>query len=81
MADLSKIKYNFKKVSNYISVIDNCDLLIILNRSNEFKKITLSILTKHMNGNIIIDPFNVLRQLDLNNSGFRYFSKGDSVYD
>jgi UDPglucose 6-dehydrogenase len=81
MADFSKIKYKFKKFNNYIPVIDNCDLLIILNNSSEFKKITLSILLKHMNGNIIIDPFNVLYKLDLKNNGFRYFSKGDSIYD
>ncbi len=81
MVDFSMVKYNFIKVKNYISVIDNCDLLIILNRSNVFKKITLSILLKHMKGNIIIDPFNVLYKLNLNKNGFRYFSKGNSIYD
>ena len=81
MVDLSKIKYNFKKANNYISVIKKCDLLIIMTQWKEFKNINKEMLTKYMKGNIIIDPFGVLHRLNLNKVGFRYFSKGESIFN
>ena len=46
-------------------MISNSNVLIIFNRSNEFKKINLKILSNMKKKRIIIDPFGVLKHLDL----------------
>ena len=78
MAELNEDKYNFKRVDNFISVINKCELLIIMTKWDEFRNININILKKNMRGKIIIDPFGILYRLNLNKEGFRYFSKGES---
>tara|TARA_B100001057_G_scaffold239072_1_gene239352 strand:- start:2297 stop:3571 length:1275 start_codon:yes stop_codon:yes gene_type:complete len=72
-----KTKYkNLKKLNTINAVISNSNLLIIFNRSNEFKKINLKILSNMKKRRIIIDPFGVLKHLDLKKINAKYYRMG-----
>ena len=67
---------NLKKLNTINAVISNSNLLIIFNRSNEFKKINLKILSNMKKKRIIIDPFGVLKHLDLKKINAKYYRMG-----
>jgi len=74
---VKNINLKYEKCNSLNSAIKDTDVLIILNSSDEFKKITLNDLKKEMNGRLILDPLNVLHGLNLRSHGFNYFSIGN----
>ena len=75
-ANLENQSLRVKKCDKMQDVIKKAEVLIIMTKWDEFNKITLNNLSS-MNGKIIIDPFSLLRKLNLNNHGYNYFSKGN----
>ena len=74
---VDKIKFkNLIKVKNIEEAIINCNILVILNKSSEFKKIDSKLLSKMKKKRIIIDPFGVLLNLNISNLEVKYFTMG-----
>jgi len=62
------------KFSNILDTLNGADALIIFNDSNIFANVPSAEIRKRMNGNLVIDPFNVL---DITSDyGFDYFTLG-----
>ena len=62
------------KFSNILDTLNGADALIIFNDSNIFANVSSAEIRKRMNGNLVIDPFNVL---DITSDyGFDYFTLG-----
>jgi UDPglucose 6-dehydrogenase len=68
--DIKKLNIAFRQSIN--EILENAEILIIMNRSTEFKKITLNLLKKKFKGNHIFDPMGVLMHLNLKKSGYNY---------
>ena len=54
-----------KHAQGSFEVIKNADILIIMTPWKEFKDLSLEMVSREMNGNIIIDPFNVFDRLEI----------------
>ena len=68
---------NVQFAENINDLILDSDILIIMNKSNDFKKIKKNVLLKKMNyRKIIIDPFAILKELNLSDFGFKYYRLG-----
>ena len=65
---------NFKRYSNYKSVIVKSDILIIMTPWNEFKEIKINYIKKKLK-KIIIDPYNVIKH-ENQSSNFKFFNLG-----
>jgi len=78
-ADLKGIFLNINRCDNVKSVIEDTDILVLMTKWKEFDNITIDMLILLMKGKIIIDPFGILRDLKLNNFGFKYFAKGTKI--
>jgi len=62
------------KFSNILDTLNGADALIIFNDSSIFANVSSAEIRKRMNGNLVIDPFNVL---DITSDyGFDYFTLG-----
>ena len=67
---------NLIKYNSLNKVISGSDVLIIFNKSDEFKKLNLKLLSKMNKKRIIIDPFGILKELNLNKINVQYFTMG-----
>ena len=61
-------------VDNYKKVLKNCNILLIMNDWDEFKNIDLSSMAEMSHPRIVIDPFSMLYNLNLNKNKFVYES-------
>lgn len=66
---------NFKRYSNYKSVIVKSDILIIMTPWNEFKEIKINYIKKKVKKKIIIDPYSVIKHENQSNN-FKFFNLG-----
>lgn len=60
-------------------VLVNSDALAIMTPWDEFRDLTLNDLKTNMCGNVIVDPYGILKKLDLGNNGFNYLSLGEKI--
>lgn len=63
---------NITLSQSIIEVLENAEILVIMNKSIEFKKITLRLLKKKFKGKHIFDPMGVLMHLNLKKCGYNY---------
>jgi UDP-N-acetyl-D-mannosaminuronate dehydrogenase len=70
-------EFNFHISDSVDQAIENAKILIIMNKSTEFKKISIKILNKKLLNKNILDPFGVLKNLNLKNKGFNYHVIGN----
>jgi len=59
-----------------IAACDKADALVIMTAWDEFSQVELSAVKKKMSGNIIIDPYGVMKKLDYLKEDIQYFSLG-----
>jgi len=65
------------KFSNILDTLNGADALIIFNNSKVFSKVSAIEIKDRMNGNLVIDPFNVLETASC--YGFDYHTLGKSA--
>jgi UDPglucose 6-dehydrogenase len=73
---------SFKNIDAFRSysinkTLENAKVLIVMNKWSVFKKISLKKLNTKLLCKNIIDPFGVLRELNLQNKGFNYYVIGN----
>lgn len=70
---------NFKntiRVAKMEDTLNGANILIIMTPWDEFKSLSVKEIKNRMNGNFIIDPYKILDELALINSGFTYNTLG-----
>jgi len=70
---------NITRVSKMEDTLNGADILIIMTPWDEFKSLPVNEITNRMNGHIIIDPYKILDELALINSGFTYNTLGKKI--
>ncbi len=71
--------FNTEYCINLENSMKYSDILVIMNKSNIYKKISYKYLTSNFKGKIIIDPFGVLKHIDSISLKYSYFCIGKSV--
>ena len=67
---------NIIKYNSLDKLVSLSNILIIFNKSDEFKKLNLKLLSKMKKKPIIIDPFGVLRKLNFEKTNIQYYTMG-----
>lgn len=77
-ADLLKFKQNnFLRLFTLDDALQNSEVLIIMTKWEEFKKISIKKLNNKMAGKIIIDPYGFLEKLNFSSNGYLYYKIGN----
>jgi len=77
-ADLLKFKQNnFLRSFTLDEALQNSEVLIIMTKWEEFKKISIKTLNNKMTGKIIIDPYGFLEKLNFSSYGYLYYKIGN----
>ena len=76
-ANLNNLNFKVRRVSSVSDALINADVLIIMNKWDEFFKIGKNLIYSKMKGKLIIDPFGVLKNLNLSQCGFDYKRLGN----
>jgi UDPglucose 6-dehydrogenase len=77
-ANISSLKnINMFRSYSINQTLENAKVLVIMNKWSEFKKISIKKLKKKLLQKNIIDPFGVLKELNLQNKGFNYHVIGN----
>ena len=76
-ANLNNLNFKVHRVNSVSDALINADVLIIMNKWDEFFKIDKNLIYSKMKGKLIIDPFGVLKNLNLSQYGFDYKRLGN----
>ena len=69
---LEDVSFNIIRMNSIEEAIRNADVLIIMTKWDEFSNIKKKLIISLMKGNIIIDPYGVLKKLNLEKYKFNY---------
>ena len=70
---------NITRVAKMEDTLNGANILIIMTPWDEFKSLSVKEIKNRMNGNFIIDPYKILDELALINSGFTYNTLGKKI--
>lgn len=79
MALREKIPKNIEFCDSMLKAIKGADVVVISTAWPEFRKLTSKILRANMSGNVVIDPYGLLVENDINQTKFSYYKLGKSM--
>ena len=78
-ANIEDVSFNIIRMNSIEEAIRNADVLIIMTKWDEFSNIKKKLIISLMKGNIIIDPYGVLKKLNLEKYKFNYNRLGKKI--
>ena len=76
MADIQDLKLKIKRVNTISEALNDSDVLVLMTKWEEFRKIKEGLIISKMKGKLIIDPYGILENLNLKKSGYKYYRLG-----
>jgi UDPglucose 6-dehydrogenase len=70
---------NVNQVNNMYEALEDADVVAIMTPWNEFRELQLKDFQNKFKGKVVIDPYGILRLLNLQDNTYKYFTLGENI--